>query len=107
MLPEGDVMTTNPTKVVKAGVKKPPAAGKGRAKGSLNKSTAQLKEMILEALDKAGGVEYLMNCALNEKSQGAFLSLIGKVLPMTIAGDDKNPLHAIVRIERVIVDPKK
>ena len=82
-------------------------AGPGRKKGVPNKATGELKAMILEALDKAGGVNYLLDCALNEKTQGAFLSLIGKVLPMTIAGDDKNPLQAIVRIERVIVDPKQ
>lgn len=100
-------MTTNPSKVVKPGAKKPPAAGKGRTKGVPNKVTGELKAMILEALDKAGGVNYLLDCALNEKTQGAFLSLIGKVLPMTIAGDKENPLQAIVRIERVIVDPKQ
>lgn len=100
-------MTTNPSKVVQPVKRKPPAAGKGRTKGVPNKVTGELKAMILEALDKAGGVNYLLDCALNEKTQGAFLSLIGKVLPMTIAGDDKNPLQAIVRIERVIVDPKK
>ena len=72
-----------------------------------NKVTGELKAMILEALDQAGGVNYLLGCALNEKTQGAFLSLIGKVLPMTIAGDQSNPLQAIVRIERVIVDPKQ
>ena len=86
--------------------RKVPVATKSR-KGVPNKVTGELKAMILEALDKAGGVDYLLDCALNEKTQGAFLSLIGKVLPMTIAGDDKNPLTAIVRIERVIVDPKQ
>lgn len=80
-------------------------AGPGRPKGLPNKTTAQLKDMILQALDKAGGVEYLLDCALNEKTQGAFLSLIGRVLPMTVAGDPANPLQAIVRIERVIVRP--
>lgn len=97
-------MTTQAVKQTKSNL---PGPGPGRKKGVPNKTTAQLKEMILEALDKAGGVNYLLDCALNEKTQGAFLSLIGKVLPMTIAGDEKNPLQAIVRIERVIVDPKQ
>lgn len=82
-------------------------AGPGRPKGMTNKVTGELKAMILEALDQAGGVSYLLDCALNEKTQGAFLSLIGKVLPMTVAGDPNNPLQAIVRIERVIIDPAK
>lgn len=96
-------MTTNPTKVVKPANRKPPAAGKGRVKGSLNKNTAQLKEMILEALDKAGGVEYLLGCARGEKTQGAFLSLIGKVLPMTIQGPGADGEHVFTVIERRIV----
>ena len=87
--------------------KKGQERGPGRPAGVPNKVTADLKAMILEALDKSGGVDYLIGCANNEKTQGAFLSLIGKVLPMTIAGDASNPVQHIVRIERVIVDPKK
>lgn len=80
-------------------------AGPGRPKGLPNRNTAQLKEMILRALDQAGGVDYLLECATEEKTKGAFLSLIGKVLPMTIAGDPDAPI-AITRIERTIVYPK-
>lgn len=86
--------------------KKGQKSGPGRPKGVQNKVTTELKGMILEALDQAGGVDYLLACANNEKTKGAFLSLIGKVLPMTIAGDKDSPLHAIVRIERIVVDPK-
>lgn len=98
------------TKQVLKTTKKPTGAaakgaGPGRPKGLANKVPTELKAMILEALSKAGGVNYLLECALNEKTQGAFLSLIGKVLPMTIAGDAANPLHMITRIERVIVRP--
>lgn len=32
----------------------------GRQKGTPNKLTADVKAMILEALDKAGGVKYLV-----------------------------------------------
>lgn len=46
--------------------------------------------MILQALDKAGGVQYLTNQA--HENPGPFLSLIGKVLPTTISGDPNNPL---------------
>lgn len=38
----------------------PPNAGKGRPKGVPNKFTADVKAMILAALDKAGGAEYLL-----------------------------------------------
>jgi hypothetical protein len=57
----------------------------GRAKGTPNKTTAQLKDMILTALDKAGGVKYLQRQA--DESPTAFLALVGKVLPMTVSGD--------------------
>jgi hypothetical protein len=60
----------------------PPNAGKGRPKGSQNKATKELKEMILQALDGAGGVDYLQRQA--SENPTAFLSLIGKVLPMQL-----------------------
>ena len=73
-------------KEVKTGErKKPPAAGSGRVKGSQNKITRELKEMILEALDGAGGVGYLINQA-HEKPV-AFLALVGKVLPLQVKGE--------------------
>lgn len=91
---------------------KPKTTGKfgkgnaGKPKGAVQKSTKQLKDMILQALDKSGGVDYLEARANDPKTAGAFLSLIGKVLPMTIAGDTDNPLKMITTIERVIVRPK-
>lgn len=48
--------------------------------------------MILGALDKAGGEDYLM--AQAEKNPSAFLTLIGKVLPTTLASDPDAPLKA-------------
>lgn len=54
----------------------------GRAKGVTNKTTTDLKQMILNALDKAGGEDYLhKQSALNP---GSFMALIGKVLPRDI-----------------------
>lgn len=89
---------------VSKSTRKPPIATKSR-KGSPNKNTKQLKDMILKALDGVGGVEYLEQRAKDPKTAGAFLGLIGKVLPMTIVGDADNPI-AITTIERVIVRPK-
>ncbi len=62
----------------------------GRPKGSVNKTTKALKDMILGALDEAGGIEYLV--AQSEKNPAAFMTLIGKVLPTTLAGDKDNPV---------------
>ena len=78
--------------------KKGKESGPGRPKGTPNKATAQLKEMILGALDASGGVDYLTARANDPKTASAFLSLVGKVLPMTIAGDKENPLNLGVQV---------
>jgi len=82
----GAVMTTEPKLGPNRG-----NAGKGRPKGTPNKATKQLKEMILEALDRKGGVAYLVVQA--DENPTAFLTLIGKVLPMTIAGAGDQGQH--------------
>lgn len=68
--------------------------GKGRKKGVPNKVTGALKEMILAALDEAGGKDYLVQ--QSEANPTAFLALVGKVLPMTVAGEDGGPLQVII-----------
>jgi len=78
-------------------------AGPGRKKGIPNKLTSDVKSMILEALDKAGGTEYLLSQA--HENPKAFLSLLGRVIPLQVQGDKDNPLY-IAKIERVIIDPK-
>ncbi len=73
--------------------KKPPNAGKGRVKGTPNKTTKTLKEAILAAAEACGEdgkgkgklVGYLTGLA--RRDDKAFAALLGKVLPMTIAGD--------------------
>jgi hypothetical protein len=57
----------------------------GRPKGTKNKATAALKEMILQALDGAGGVTYLQRQA--KDNPNAFLTLVGKVLPLQVGAD--------------------
>jgi hypothetical protein len=68
----------------------------GRAKGTPNKTTKALKDMILAALDKKGGVQYLVEQA--GENPTAFLTLVGKVLPMTIAGDKDAPLKGELKV---------
>lgn len=77
-------------------------AGKGRPKGVPNKNTAAIKDMILEALNGAGGASYLQEQA--EKNPAAFMTLVGKVLPMQVTGADGGPVQ-ISRIELTAVRP--
>lgn len=77
-------------------------SGQGRPKGAQNKTTKALKEMILGALDQAGGESYLLQQA--RENPNAFLTLVGKVLPTTLAGDQNNPV-TVTTIKRVIVKP--
>jgi hypothetical protein len=57
----------------------------GRTVGTPNKVTKELKDMVLTALDRAGGINYLQEQA--EANPNAFLTLVGKVLPLSIKGD--------------------
>lgn len=75
----------------------------GRKAGTPNKVNADIKAMILTALDQAGGAAYLL--AQAHDNPNAFLTLVGKVLPMTVAGDPSAPL--VHEIRRVVVDPKE
>lgn len=78
-----------PSTVFKKGEKRP---GQGRPKGALNKNNQQIRDMIAQALDGVGGVDYLMDCAQDPKTKSAFLGLIGKVMPVQLQGDKENPL---------------
>jgi len=76
----------------------------GRPKGSVNKTTKALKDMILGSLDRVGGEEYLARLAIENGS--AFASLLGKVLPTTLAADESSggvPVKMV--FERHIVWP--
>lgn len=79
----------------RSGGKRP---GSGRKRGVPNKINADLKEMILGALDQAGGKEggqaYLLRQATENPT--AFLSLVGKVLPMTVQGNPDQPLTVTI-----------
>ena len=65
---------------------KPPAAGKGRPKGSPNKTTALAKEAIALAADRLGGVDRLVAWAQeDEKNEHSFWSSIyPRLLPLQV-----------------------
>ena len=81
--------------------RRPPAAGMGRVKGSKNKATAAIKEMIEGALRDAGGQDYLVQQAIENPS--AFLALIGKILPKNIEATIDGNL-TVTKIVREIVN---
>jgi hypothetical protein len=74
----------------------------GRAKGVPNKMTADVKGMILAALGKAGGADYLLR--QSEENPVAFMTLVGKVLPLQVTGEGGGAIE-ISHIKLTIIDP--
>ena len=62
-----------------------PITGGGSRAGIPNKVTKELKDMILGALDDAGGQKYLAVQAIENPT--AFMGLVGRVLPKQINAD--------------------
>ncbi|MFA6396900.1 MAG: hypothetical protein WCW84_13130 [Sulfurimonas sp.] len=77
--------------------------GGGSRAGIPNKVTKELREMILGALDDAGGQTYLYQQALDEPK--AFLALIAKVIPREVENKISGDL-SIKTITRQIIDAK-
>ena len=96
------VKKTTGNNPVKAGI-----AGPGRPKGVPNKNTTAIKDMIAQALENAGGVDYLTERANDPKTYSAFLGLVGKVLPMTLTGPDGGAVQTVTRIELVAMRGNK
>lgn len=73
----------------------------GRQKGTPNKVTGEVKDMILGALTQAGGQQYLYE--QSQDNPTAFLTLVGKVLPMQHNVTGEMTVH---EIRETIVDPR-
>ena len=68
----------------------------GRKVGTPNKIPNEVREMILAALDGAGGVEHLQRQATD--NPGAFLTLVGKMLPKDVRGDVQQGENLQIRV---------
>ena len=79
----------------KKGEKRP---GQGRPKGSVNKETALIRDMVANALHQVGGVEYLAERAQDPKTAGAFLNLIGKVMPVQVTGEGGGAVQHAIKV---------
>jgi len=72
----------------------------GRKRGTPNKVTGALKDMVLQALADVGGVDYLTKQA--KDNPNAFMALVGRVLPLQVkqGGDDpKVPVKTLAVID--------
>jgi hypothetical protein len=88
------------SKVVKNVEKRmPPAAGKGRTKGALNKTTKTAKEAIALAAEKLGGADRLVAWAQEEpQNERVFWGTIyPKLLPLQVTGEGGGALKVLVK----------
>lgn len=86
-------MATTNAGAFKKGEKRP---NQGRPKGMPNKNTALIREMVAQALDQAGGVDYLVQVA--QSNPGPFLGLVGKVLPIQVTGEGGGAVQHSIKV---------
>jgi hypothetical protein len=71
----------------------------GRERGTPNKLSADVRAMILAALDRVGGEDYLAEQATANPK--AFMSLLGRLIPTQVTGKDDAPLFADLSTEEL------
>lgn len=69
--------------------------GAGRPKGRVAQETADIKAMVIGALQSKGGAEYFARQA--DENPVAFMALVGRVMPLQIAGHDGGRLEVEFR----------
>ena len=74
----------------------------GRKKGTPNKLSGEVKEMILGALEDVGGQAYLARQA--DENPTAFLTLVGKVLPLQLTGKGDGPIQLSFPADKTTYD---
>lgn len=77
--------------------------GRGRPKGSQNKTSKEAKAVIAEVAEKLGGasrmVEWVGEDPANERAFWA--TIYPKLVAITVGGDENSPLHHVIRRIRV------
>lgn len=75
--------------------------GPGRPKGVPNKQTREIKEMLMQSLEEAGGADYFKQLA--ESNSSAYASLLGKIIPAEvknqITGADGGPVQHSIKVK--------
>ena len=79
----------------------------GRRRGTPNKVTGALKDMILQALSNVGGTAYLEECATAKETKGHFLALVGRVLPLQVKDGGNEPQVPAPVIHEHLESPDK
>ena len=84
----------------------PPAAGRGRKKGSLNKTTKAAKDAIAQAAEALGGAERLTTWAKEDPVNERLFwgTIYPKLLPLQVTGEGGGPLQTVTRVELVALD---
>lgn len=78
------------------GSARPPNAGKGRPKGSVNKSSASVKAALQSAYDAIGGdVNFALWASANSTE---FYKLWSKMLPQEVSGPEGGPISVLNEI---------
>ena len=85
------------------GRRRPPNAGRGRKKGSMNKTTKTLKEALLASFETLGGEEWLVQLAGSDPK--AYASLLGRLVPSEI-GIEASADVASVLPDGLVLMPK-
>ena len=66
----------------------------GRKKGVPNKITRDIREAVLQSFETVGGAAYLAEQA--RANPTAYLTLVGKVLPLQVTGENGGPVKLVV-----------
>ena len=76
----------------------PPAKGRGRPKGALNKTTAAAKDIIASVATELGGAERLLAWVkADPKNEAAYWTVIHpKLLPLQVNGSGDEGEHKFV-----------